>query len=172
MVRAHGLQKQDRKQGQQSCDTAIPRGHIYQDDKTIRLIIMTHLYRTHEHLYHCHGALGGERSHETWATVLESYNRVGPPPLPGLGLTGSLPVSLSSGFPDSSVGKESAYNTEDPSLIPGLGRSPGEGKGYPLQYPSLENSTDCIVHGVAKSRTRQSMSETSTASYQVALEKD
>ena len=172
MVRAHGLQKQDRKQGQQSCDTAIPRGHIYQDDKTIRLIIMTHLYRTHEHLYHCHVALGGERSHETWATVLESYNRVGPPPLSGLGLTGSLPVSLSSGFPDSSVGKESAYNTEDPSLIPGLGRSPGEGKGYPLQYPSLENSTDCIVHGVAKSRTQQSMSETSTASYQVALEKD
>ena len=33
-------------------------------------------------------------------------------------------------------------------LISGLGRSPGEGKGYPLQYPGLENSTDCIVHGV------------------------
>ena len=38
--------------------------------------------------------------------------------------------------------------------IPGLGRSPGEGKGYPLQYSGLENSMDCIVHGVAKSRTR------------------
>ena len=36
--------------------------------------------------------------------------------------------------------------------IPGLGRSPGEGKGYPLQYPGLENSMDCIVHGVIKSR--------------------
>ena len=36
---------------------------------------------------------------------------------------------------------------------PGLGRSPGEGKGYPLQYPGLENSMDYIVHGVAKSRT-------------------
>ena len=136
------------------------------------MIITTHLYRTHEHLYHCHGALGEERLHETWTTVLESYSRVGPPPLPGPGVTGPLPVSLGSGFPDSSVGTESAYNTEDPSLIPVLGRSPGEGKGYPLQYPGLENSTDCIVHGVAKSRTRLSMSANSTASYQVSLEKD
>ena len=39
---------------------------------------------------------------------------------------------------------------------PGLGRSPGEGKGYPLQYSGLENSMDCIVHGVAKSRTQLS----------------
>ena len=39
------------------------------------------------------------------------------------------------GFPDSSVGKESACNAGDPSLIPGLGRSAGEGIGYPLQYP-------------------------------------
>ena len=38
--------------------------------------------------------------------------------------------------------------------IPGLGRSPGEGKGYPFQYSGLENSMDCIVHGVVKSRTR------------------
>ena len=41
----------------------------------------------------------------------------------------------------------------DLSSIPGLGRSPGEGKGYPLQYSDLENSVDCKVHGVAKSRT-------------------
>ena len=41
-------------------------------------------------------------------------------------------------------------------LIPGLGRSPGEGKGYPLQYSDLENSMDCIVLGVAKSQTRLS----------------
>ena len=40
--------------------------------------------------------------------------------------------------------------------IPGLGRSPGEGKGYPLQYSGLENSMDCIVHGVAKTRTQLS----------------
>ena len=38
------------------------------------------------------------------------------------------------------------------ALVPGLGRSPGEGKGYPLQYSGLENSMDCIVHGVAKTQ--------------------
>ena len=58
------------------------------------------------------------------------------------------------GFPDSSVGKESACNAGDPSSIPGLGRSPGEGKSYPLQYSGLENSMDSIVHGVAKSWTQ------------------
>ena len=54
-------------------------------------------------------------------------------------------------FPDISVGKESACNAGDPNSIPGLGRSAGEGKGYPLQYSGLENSTGCLVHGVAKS---------------------
>ena len=44
----------------------------------------------------------------------------------------------------------------DLGLIPGFGRSPGEGKGYPLQYSGLENSMDCIVHGVTKSRTQLS----------------
>ena len=44
----------------------------------------------------------------------------------------------------------------DLGLIPGLGRSPGEGKGYPLQCSGLENSMDCIVYGVAKSWTQQS----------------
>ena len=44
----------------------------------------------------------------------------------------------------------------DLGSIPGLGRSPGEGKGYPLQYSGLENSMNCIVHGVAKSRTQLS----------------
>ena len=61
-------------------------------------------------------------------------------------------VLLLLGFPDGSVGKESACNAGDPGLIPGSGRS-GEGKGYPLQYSGLENSMDCIVHGVAKSQT-------------------
>ena len=56
-------------------------------------------------------------------------------------------------FPDSSVGKQSACNAGDPGSIPGLGRSAGEGTGYPLQYFGLENSIDCIVHGVAKSQT-------------------
>ena len=44
------------------------------------------------------------------------------------------------GFPYGSAGKEPACNAGDPGLIPGLGRSPGEGKGYPLQYSGLENS--------------------------------
>ena len=55
-------------------------------------------------------------------------------------------------FPHSSVGKESACNAGDLSSIPGLGRSPGEEKGYPLQYSGVEKSLDCIVHGVVKSR--------------------
>ena len=50
-------------------------------------------------------------------------------------------------FPDSSAGKESACNAGDLGSIPGLGRSAGEGKGYPLQYPGLENSMDFIVYG-------------------------
>ena len=45
-------------------------------------------------------------------------------------------------------------------MIPGLGRSPGEGKGYPLQYSCLENSMDCMVHRLAKSRTQLSLSLT------------
>ena len=57
------------------------------------------------------------------------------------------------GFPGSSDGKESTCNVGDLGSIPGLGRSPGEGNGYPLQYSGLENSMDCIVHEAAKSRT-------------------
>ena len=55
------------------------------------------------------------------------------------------------GFPGGSDDKEPACNARDMGQIPGLERSPGDGKGYPLQYSGLENSTDCIVHGVAKS---------------------
>ena len=57
------------------------------------------------------------------------------------------------GFPSGSDSKESACNAGDLGSIPGLGRLPGEGKGYPLQCSGLENSMDCIVHGVAKSQT-------------------
>ena len=56
-------------------------------------------------------------------------------------------------FPHSSVGKESTCNAGDPGSIPGSGRSAGEGIGYPLWFSGLENSMDCRVHGVAKSRT-------------------
>ena len=58
------------------------------------------------------------------------------------------------GFCCGSAGKESSCSVGDLGLIPGLGRSPGEGKGYPLQDSGLENSMDCIVHGVKKSRRR------------------
>ena len=60
------------------------------------------------------------------------------------------------GFPCGSAGKESACNVGDLGPIPGLGRSPGEGKGYAFQYSGLENSMDCIVQGVAKSWTQLS----------------
>ena len=60
------------------------------------------------------------------------------------------------GLPCGSAGKESTCNVGDLGLMPGLGRSPEDGKGYPLQYSGLENSMDCIVHGVAKSRIRLS----------------
>jgi len=52
-----------------------------------------------------------------------------------------------------SADKESACNVGDLGSIPGLGRSPGEGKGYPFQYFGLENSRYCTVHEVAKSWT-------------------
>ena len=60
------------------------------------------------------------------------------------------------GIPCGSAGKESACNQGDLGSIPRLGRSPGEGKGYPLQYSGLENSMDCIIHGIAKSWTQLS----------------
>ena len=59
------------------------------------------------------------------------------------------------GFPCGSAGVESAYNVEGLGSIPELGRYPGEGKDYPLQYSGLENSMACIVHGVAKSSCDQ-----------------
>ena len=64
------------------------------------------------------------------------------------------PVFLS--FPGGSAGKAFAYNAGDLGSIPGLGRSPGEGNSYPLQYSGLENSMDCRAHGVTKSQTQLS----------------
>ena len=59
-------------------------------------------------------------------------------------------LSYYTSFPCGSAGKESACSAEDLGLIPGLGRSPGEGKGYPVQYSGLENSMDYTVHAVAR----------------------
>ena len=66
------------------------------------------------------------------------------------------PLGIYTAFPHSSVGKESACNAGDLGSITGLGRSPGEGKGYLLHYSGLENSMDHTVHGVAKSGTQLS----------------
>ena len=65
------------------------------------------------------------------------------------------------GFPGGSEVKASARNVGDLGSIPGLGKSPGEGNGHPLQYSCLENPMDrgawwATVHGVAKSQTRLS----------------
>ena len=66
------------------------------------------------------------------------------------------------GFPWGSDGKESACNARDLGSIPGLGRSPGEGKGYPLQYSGRKNSIDCIVHRVTESDTTKGLSLSNT----------
>ena len=63
------------------------------------------------------------------------------------------------GFIYGSAGKESACNAGDVGSVPGLGRSPGEEKRYPLQYSGLENSTDCMVPGVTESQTQLSYFE-------------
>ena len=65
------------------------------------------------------------------------------------------PITVS-GFPGSSAGKEYACNVGDLGSIPGLGRSSGEGKGYPLQNSGLEHFMECIAHEVTKSGTRLS----------------
>ena len=67
-----------------------------------------------------------------------------------------LPTPVFLGFPCGSAGKQSVCNAGDLGSIPGLGKSPGDGKGYPLQYSGLENSMDCIDHGVAISWTQVS----------------
>ena len=67
-----------------------------------------------------------------------------------------LPTPVFLGFPCGSAGQESAHSVGDLGSIPGLGRSPGEGKGSPLQCSGLENSMDCIAHGVTKNQTRLS----------------
>ena len=67
-----------------------------------------------------------------------------------------LPTPVFLGFPCGSGDKEYACNAGDLGSIPGLGRSPGEGKGCPLQYSGLENPMDCIVHRITKSQTQLS----------------
>ena len=67
-----------------------------------------------------------------------------------------LPTPVFLGFPYGSAGKESTCNAGDLGSVPGLGRSPGDREGCPLQYSDLENSMDCVFHGVTKSRIQLS----------------
>ena len=74
-------------------------------------------------------------------------------------ITNSIDMNLSKNFTNSTVSKESAYNVGDLGLIPGLGGSPGEENGYPLQYSCLENSIDrgawkATIHRVTKTQKR------------------
>ena len=73
------------------------------------------------------------------------------------------------GFACDSAAKESTCSVGDLGLVPGLGRSPGEGKGYLLRYAGLENSMDCIVHGVTKSWTRLSFFQFTSHSLDVSF---
>ena len=68
-----------------------------------------------------------------------------------IGRRDRLPTPVFSGFLCGSAGKESTCNVGDLGSIPGLGRSPGEGKGYSFQYSGLENSMDCVIHVITKS---------------------
>ena len=97
-----------------------------------------------------------------WQTTVHGVTRVGhnlatKPPLPRF-VTAILPRSTSLGFPGGSAGKESTRSAGDLGSIPGLGRFPGKGNSYPLQYPGLQNSIDRgawqgTVHGATKSWT-------------------
>ena len=71
-------------------------------------------------------------------------------------MTSVLNDKAEGGFLCGSAGKVHVCNVGDLGSIPGLGRSPGEGKGYPIQYSGLENSMDCIVHGITKGQTQLS----------------
>ena len=108
---------------------------------------------------------GWKETQEIWDKILASGTR--PPLLAKLEPSSHLCLFFSSkqifyphiqlGFPDDgSAGKESACNVGELGSIPGLGRSPREGKDYPLQYSGLKNSMDCIVHGVTENQTQLS----------------
>ena len=70
----------------------------------------------------------------------------------------SIHIRRGRGSPGGSAGKGSICNAGDLGSIPGSGRSPGEGNGYPVQYCGLENPMDCIVHGVAEMDTTERLS--------------
>ena len=90
-------------------------------------------------------AFYGVTQNQTWLKWLSSSSSIS---------SFLLPTPVFSGFPCDSAGEESICNVGVLGLIPGLGRSHGERKGYPIPYSGLENSMDYIVHGVTNSPTR------------------
>ena len=101
---------------------------------------------------YCGSQALGSRAQQLWLMGLGAPQHVGS----SLTRNGTFPSgTFPLGFSCGSV-KNPSHNVGDLGFIPGLGRCPGEGKGYPLQYSGLENSVDCTVHGVAKSCTRLS----------------
>ena len=98
--------------------------------------------------------------HRTNATSPALAGRFFASETPGKPYVHSSPIynSQDMGFPCGSAGKESSCNVGDLGLIPGSGRSPGEGKGYPLQYSGLENSMHCTVRGVSELDTTERLS--------------
>ena len=81
---------------------------------------------------------------------MESYEIIGSAIITCPTYLGNDPSIPRYGLPCGSAGKESACNAGDLGSIPGLERSPGEVNSYPFQYSGLENSMDCIVHGVQR----------------------
>ena len=97
-----------------------------------------------------HGWTEGENEHRVKVARGVAWTRV---PVSVWKKVAAFETCFRVSFPCGSASKESACNAGDLGSIPGLGRSPGEGKGYPLQYSVLENSMDYTLHGVAKSQT-------------------
>ena len=133
----------------------------------VKLLVQEHTYRTEQR------NTWGCQSHTQFAVGTHPAITTAPDKHGPCHLWGARPVWLTSAtvkswksmvlppptvwpLPHSSAGTESVCNAGGLGSIPGLGRSPGEAKGYPLQYPGLENSMDCIVYGVTKSWTRLS----------------
>ena len=99
----------------------------------------------------CPGKNTGVDCHSLLQAIFPTW---GIKPWPSPGIEPWSPVLQADPLP--SELQESTCNMGDLGLIPGLGRSPGEGNSYPVQYSGLENSMDCIVHGVIKSWTQLS----------------
>ena len=99
-------------------------------------------FHKQENNYNCRGSPKGMRGLNPISDfpVWRSCTRKRAPR--AFGFEGQRGLLMDMDFPDSSIGKESACNVGDPGLIPGSGRSPGEGNGYPLQYSGPENSMD------------------------------